>query len=94
MSNLPSVELLESTHEFPGPFTFKAIGQAEGGFVVRVVAAVRQELEIEIDPPYSTKQTRGGRHVSVTLEPEVESAWQVLAIYGRIQETAGLVMLF
>jgi hypothetical protein len=94
MSNLPAVELLESTHEFPGVFTFKVIGDASEGFVAKVVAAVRQELELEIDPPYNTKQTPGGRHVSVTIEPQVESAWQVLAIYGRIQETEGLVMLF
>ena len=26
-SNLPAIELLESTHQFPGPYMFKAIGR-------------------------------------------------------------------
>ena len=41
---LPSVEMLESGHTFPGPYTFKVIGFAEGNFTGRVVASVRDEL--------------------------------------------------
>lgn len=92
MDNLPSIELLEETHSFPGRYMFKVIGRADGGFVARVVAAVREELEEETDPPYSLRHTQNGRHVSVTLEPYVESVFQVLAVYSRIRETDGLVM--
>ena len=94
MDTLPSIELLQEHHEFPGPFLFKAIGRVEDGFAARVVAAVREELEGSVDPPYHVRQTPSGRHVSVTMEPQVESAFQVLAVYQRIRETAGLVMLF
>jgi uncharacterized protein len=93
MNTLPSIELLESTHTFPGVFVWKVIGKAEGGFIGRVVAAVRDELEAEVDPPYRVRETAGGRHVAVTLEPVVNSAWDVLAVYGRIQEIPGLVLL-
>lgn len=93
MSYLESIELLETTHEFPVRFVFKVIGRMELGFVARVVAAVRDELEQEVDPPYQTRYTAGGRHVAVTLEPMVQSPYQVLAVYRRLQELSGIVML-
>lgn len=93
MTTLPAIELLESTHVFPGVYVWKVIGRAEGGFIGRVVAAVRDQLECDVDPPYRVRETAGGRHVAVTLEPFVNSAWDVLAVYGRIQELAGLVLV-
>ena len=53
MGDLPSIELLESGHVFPGPYMFKLIGRTENGFVGRAVAAVRDALAAEVDPPYS-----------------------------------------
>jgi putative lipoic acid-binding regulatory protein len=93
VSRLESIELLESTHQFPCPFVFKAIGKADGGFVARVVAVVRDELTGNSDPPYTVRQTSGGRHVAVTLEPHVQTASQVLAVYRRIEQVAGIVMV-
>jgi putative lipoic acid-binding regulatory protein len=94
MGELPAIELLESTHQFPCPYMFKVIGQVDNGFVARVVAAVREELDEPADPPYRFRQALGGRHVAVTLEPTVKTARQVLAIYRRIRPIAGLVMLW
>lgn len=93
MDNMPPIELLESTHQFPGPYMFKVIGRVENGFVARVVAAVREELAGGDDPPFTYREAVGGRHVSVTLEPTVQTAHQVLAVYGRIRTLAGLVMV-
>ena len=93
MGELPTIELLESVHQFPGPYIFKAIGRADNGFVGRVVAAVRDELAQGTDPPYSFRQAVGGRHIAVTLEPTVQTAQQVLAIYRRIRNVMGLVLL-
>jgi putative lipoic acid-binding regulatory protein len=93
MGDQVSIELLENTHRFPGPYMFKVIGRVENGFVARVVAAVREELAERVDPPFSVRETAGGRHVSVTLEPQVQTAQQVLAVYRRIRQMAGLVML-
>lgn len=92
-SELPSIELLESTHRFPGPYMFKVIGRVENGFTARVVAAVREELAGTVDPPFRVRESAGGRHVSVTLEPRVETAQQVLAIYDRVRKLTGLVLL-
>lgn len=88
-----SIELLESTHLFPSRFMIKVIGTTDNDFVGRTVEAVRQGLQASIDPPYRTRETAGGRHVAVTFEPVVKSAEQVLAVYGRIRELQGLVLL-
>jgi uncharacterized protein len=92
-SSRPTCELLEQTHSFPCPYVFKAIGKADRGFQARVVAAVREELEFAIDPPSRVREAVGGRHLSITLEPVVQSAQQVLAIYRRLEALEGMVML-
>jgi putative lipoic acid-binding regulatory protein len=71
---------------------FKVIGRVENGFVARVVAAVRDELSQPADPPFKLRQSAGGRHVSVTLEPLVQTGHEVLAVYRRLKQTQGLVM--
>jgi len=93
MTNLPSIELLQKTHQFPGPYMFKVIGKVEDGFAARVVAAVREVLADTMDPPFRLREAVGGRHVSVTLEPTVQTAQQVLAVYQRIRRMTGLVMI-
>jgi putative lipoic acid-binding regulatory protein len=93
MGELPSLELLERTHRFPGPYMFKAIGRVENGFAARVVAAVREELADAVDPPFKVREATGGRHVSVTVEPTLQTVHQVLAVYRRLRRTAGLVLL-
>ena len=94
MGELPTLTLLESTHAFPGPYVFKVIGRTELSFVARTVAAVRDELGDDADPPYRVRESAGGRHTAVTLEPIVLTAGQVLAIYRRLGGIAGVVMLF
>ncbi len=93
MENLPDLELLETVHSFPGLYVFKVIGSVEGNFIGRVVAAVRCELEESVEPAFSCRKTAGGRHVCVTIEPPVDSGEHVLAIYRRLRDVDGLVML-
>ncbi len=93
MTELPAIQLLESTHTFPGPFVFKVIGRLENGFVARVVAAVREEVAGAIDPPYRLRETRGGRHVAITLEPQIDDVHQVLAVYRRVGRIPGVVLM-
>ena len=94
MDEFSTIDLLEATHTFPGPYMFKAIGRVENGFIGRVVAAVREELARSHDPPYRLRLTEHGRHVAVTVEPEVENPYEVLAVYRRLRKTAGLIMLW
>lgn len=90
---LPSVEILEANHSFPCPYTFKVIGTDDGNFTARVVSSVRDELRMEVDPPYTFRTTKKGNHVAITLEPECVSAQQVIAIYSRLMGMDGIVML-
>jgi putative lipoic acid-binding regulatory protein len=94
MDNAIAIELLEANHKFPGPYLFKAIGKHEQGFVARVIAAVRDEMAEPVDPPFKVRESAGGRHVSVSVEPVMQTAEQVLAVYRRIQGVAGLVVLW
>ncbi len=93
MSAQPSLDLLERTHTFPGPYMFKVIGRNEDEFVARVLAAAREVLAADADLPYTLRETTGRRHISVTLIPTVQTGDQVLAIYRRMQRLVGLVML-
>lgn len=94
MDNLPSTELLESTHEFPGLYRIKAIGTSADDFEGRLVEAVVAELAARSDLEYSARTTPGGRHVALTLDINVQSAEQVRRIYLRIHEVPGLTLLF
>ena len=91
--SLPSIELLEQRHAFPCHYTMKAIGSADENFTARVIFAVRDELRLDADPTFRIQTTKGGRHVSITIEPMFESAQQVLGLYSRLSQLDGLVML-
>lgn len=90
---LPSLELLEASHSFPCQFTFKVIGTADDHFVGRVLMAVKSQLDESAEPSFSTRSTPARRHMSVTVEPEVQNAEHVLQIYQELRGVQGLVML-
>lgn len=85
--------LINSTHEFPCSYLFKAIGHDVDNFVGRVVQAVRKELHESAEPPFSSRKSSNGKHVSVSIEPVVESSHQVVAIYANLKELDGLKIL-
>lgn len=86
-------ELINATHDFPCSYLIKAIGHDRDNFVGRVLQAVRQELSESMEPPFHSRKSSNGKHVSVTIEPIVESSHQVLAIYANLQSLDGLKML-
>lgn len=87
------LESLETNHEFPGTYTFKAIGGNSESFAQTVLTVVAEELNLTNDPPHSVKHTPNGRHVSVTLTLTVETAQHVIRVYTRLQALDDLVML-
>lgn len=94
MYKMPALDLIEQSHRFPGPYTFKVIGKPEHGFLARILGAVREALSLEADPPFKVRESVGGRHIAITLIPEVLDAQQVLAVYGRLQNMPGMVFLW
>ena len=90
---MPGKELLESVHDFPCTYTFKAIGKDDRSFAARVVSVIRDELDLDEDPQFDVNRTTSGRHLCVTVEPTVPGAQAVLDIYAQIRALEGLVML-
>jgi putative lipoic acid-binding regulatory protein len=90
----PSIDLLESSHTFPGVYQIKVIGNAERDFERRVVEAVTAELPAASDLDYSVRKTPGGRHVALTLDITVQTAEQVRIIYDRLRALEGTTLLF
>jgi putative lipoic acid-binding regulatory protein len=93
MDHRPTVELLESTHLFPGVYKIKAIGRSYDDFESRVIEAACSHLPARSDLDYSVRTTPGGRHIAVTLDISVQTAEQVRAIYAEIRELDGLTLL-
>jgi putative lipoic acid-binding regulatory protein len=93
MDQPPALELLESTHRFPGVYQIKAIGSVSGGFEARVLEAVRSEVAGPSGFVHSVRTTPGGRHVALTLDIPVETAEQVRQIYAKIHALEGLLLL-
>ena len=89
----PLLESLEANHEFPGEYTFKAIGGNPESFAQSVLSAVAEVLNMANEPPHSVKLTPNGRHVSVTLTLTMETPQHVINVYSRLQALDGLVML-
>lgn len=93
MDRPTSLELLESIHQFPGVFQIKAIGRAGDDFEARVLSAAHEEVASPSEVDHSSRTTPGGRHIAVTLDITVQTAEQVHAIYARIRDVPGLLLL-
>lgn len=94
MDPRPSLDLLESTHLFPGTYRIKAIGAVDDDFATRVLEAVVLELTSESEVDHTVRSTPGGRHVAVTMDLTVQTAQQVRDIYARLSVLEGLTFLF
>ena len=88
-----SIDLLNATHSFPCPVMVKVIGKNDESFIEAVVSTVRDQLSLAFDPPITKREARGGRHVSVTIEPTFDDADQVLGLYEKIRFIDGVVMV-
>jgi hypothetical protein len=86
-------ELLESVHDFPGPFTIKAIGLERDGFVDRILRTAQTSLTRPGDVQHSTRLTPNGRHVAVTLVIVALNSAEVVAVYESLRVVEGLKFL-
>jgi putative lipoic acid-binding regulatory protein len=84
------LERLNDVHSFPGGYIFKVIGENSDEFVTRIVQASLNVLGPDANPDVSTRESSGGKHVSVTLEVRVEDAEMVLEIYDMLGQLDGI----
>jgi len=84
--------LLEANHQFPGPFFLAVIAVNEDDVALAVRAAVHEALdEIPDDDAWEARASSGGRYLSHWVTVVVESAGQVLALFGRLRAVPGVV---
>lgn len=80
------LDRLNEVHSFPGPYIFKVIGANSEDFPERVSEVTREVLEGDVEPNVSTRESSGGKHVSVTISVKVEEAEGVLDVYAALKE--------
>ena len=87
------MQLIEDTHDFPGPYMLKVIGRTDGTFEADVLAVTRDVLKLAGEPTHSKKNTPNGKHISLTLDVVVESVEQLEQLFTRIKEVDDVVMM-
>jgi uncharacterized protein len=92
-TKFPSLELLKSTHQFPGPYTFKVIGEHLNSFPERVIEPALRAGGENIQPRHTVRETDSGKHIAVTLEVRAENAETVLKIYEELVKLKGAILV-
>lgn len=80
-----SLDRLKEVHSFPGSYVFKVIGANSDQFVDRVVEVVVEATGEGAEPDVSTRESSGGKHVSVTMSLKVADAETVLEVYDALK---------
>ena len=93
MPHFPSIELLKATHRFPGPYTFKLIGHSQELQVAGVLALVKEHLGTTEDPPHRVRESEKQNHIALTLEITVTRPEEIIALYEKLIEVPGLILL-
>ena len=88
-----AIDLLNLSHQFPCTVMVKVVGENRDDFVGRVVATITDALNLATELKPRMRETASGRHVAVTVEPEFQSAEEVLSIYEAIRKIDGVVMV-
>lgn len=76
--------LLDEQNEWPAPFTFKFIVPKDR------FAELQDVLE---GYELSTRPSRNGNYLAITLAPVMDSSDDVIRIYGRASKIKGIVSL-
>ncbi len=82
----------ETLLEFPCDFPIKVMGRAEPGFDSLVVELVRRHAPDLNEEAVSSRPSKGGKWVSVTVTLRAESKAQVDAIYLDLTAHEKVVM--
>jgi len=85
---LKSLELkLDETTEWPSVYMFKFIIPAENRKIALTEALFEEEAQI------FTKESRGGKYISITTKIVMLNALEVIEIYRRAAKIEGLIAL-
>jgi len=88
---LPPIDLLESTHIFPGPYLFKIVGTA--GVLTEAALVAALEPHAKGARVTGVKQSASGKHVSFTVEGRLVNAQAVHDALNALHKVEGVTML-
>lgn len=91
--DVPAKEALEASHTFPDWFPIKAFGPGTDAFRAAIERAAKGVIPNPKHREVSARESRGGKHVCVTVNARARDAEQVQALYRAIGEVEGLRML-
>lgn len=91
---LPSLELIESQHSFPGPYIFKVIGDNRDEFVADALSLAINALGEDRPFSHSTRPSRAANHIAVTLTVSLNNASEVHLVYENLLKLNGIRALF
>ncbi len=87
----PPIELLESTHTFPGPYLFKLVG--ENGLLseASLLGPISQySTEVKV---VGTRLSANGKHISYSIEAQVKNAQAIHDILTALHGVPGLALI-
>lgn len=91
---LPDLKLIESMHEFPTMFSFKAIGDYHAEFTADVLSRVTAAIGLSRKIEHTVRMSSAGSHISVTILAECLNAEEVHLVYEELLKVNGLRALF
>lgn len=86
------LETLRAVHQFPGPYTFKLIGDNDATLVESALEILKTELP-DIEPTISRRESDKGNHQAVTMTLVVPDAETVHTLYSSFRKLPGMRML-
>lgn len=81
-------ERLEQTHSFPTDYIFKYIVPAEQSIIAKL-----HSIFSSANPSISTRDSKNGKYISITIKVPVSDANDVVIYYRQAAEIEGIVML-
>lgn len=85
-------EARESPLRYPCRFPIKVMGEAANGFETVVAALIRRHAPDLAQGAVSSRPSRGGRYLAVTVVIEAQSQAQVDAIYRELSAHPRVLM--
>ncbi len=88
--SVPSIEVLETAHSFPAPYTIKVIGPDTSDFRTSARANCIKHLGEDALVDITERQSKTGQHLALTLKFQAPSAKTVQDIYRDLANLQNL----
>jgi len=88
------LDLLRSQHDFPGPYTFKVIYRNQPSAGDAILAALAELGAGDVVGEPQLRASSSARFVSMSLDLTMDTAEQVLDVYGLLKGLDSVISYF